>query len=83
MADNTVRLCQWQLIYYYYKTWSDLEQFDLLLSKLREEILINYETATPLKYAIIELKRGTLLIKATSSDSLNRYHFSSLAPGKI
>jgi len=24
------------LVYYYYKKWSDLEQFDLLLSKLRE-----------------------------------------------
>ncbi|TFF29699.1 IS5 family transposase [Mucilaginibacter psychrotolerans] len=27
---------KWQLVYYYYKKWSDLEQFDLLLSKLRE-----------------------------------------------
>ncbi len=26
---------KWQLVYYYYRKWSDLEQFDLLLSKLR------------------------------------------------
>jgi transposase len=29
---------KWQLVYYYYKKWSDLEQFDLLLSKLREHV---------------------------------------------
>lgn len=26
---------KWQLVYYYYKKWSDLEQFDLLLEKSR------------------------------------------------
>jgi putative transposase len=31
---------KWQLVYYYYKKWSDLEQFDLLLSKLRESVRI-------------------------------------------
>jgi hypothetical protein len=31
---------KWQLVYYYYKKWSDLEQFDLLLSKLRERVRI-------------------------------------------
>jgi transposase len=31
---------KWQLVYYYYKKWSDLEEFDLLLSKLREHIRI-------------------------------------------
>lgn len=31
---------KWQLIYYYYKKWSDLEQFDLLLSKLRKCIRV-------------------------------------------
>jgi len=29
---------KWQLVYYYYRKWSDLEQFDLLLSKLREHV---------------------------------------------
>ena len=33
-----VNFAKWQLVYYYYKKWSDLEQFDLLLSKLRERI---------------------------------------------
>jgi transposase len=31
---------KWQLVYYYYKKWSDLEQFDLLLSKLREHVRV-------------------------------------------
>jgi putative transposase len=29
---------KWQLVYYYYKKWSDSDQFDLLLSKLRERV---------------------------------------------
>ncbi len=29
---------KWQLVYYYYKKWSDLAQFDLLLEKLREQV---------------------------------------------
>jgi transposase len=29
-----------QLVYYYYKKWCDLEQFDLLLSKLREHVRV-------------------------------------------
>ena len=33
-----VNFAKWQLVYYYYKKWSDLEQFDLLLSKLREHV---------------------------------------------
>jgi len=31
-----LNFAKWQLVYYYYKMWSDLAQFDLLLSKLRE-----------------------------------------------
>jgi len=29
---------KWQLVYYYYKKWSDLECYDLLLSQLREKV---------------------------------------------
>lgn len=29
---------KWQLVYYYYSKWSDLEVFDLLLSRLREKV---------------------------------------------
>lgn len=29
---------KWQLVYYYYSKWSVLEDFDLLLSKLREQV---------------------------------------------
>ena len=29
---------KWQLVYYYYRKWIDLTDFDLLLSKLRETI---------------------------------------------
>jgi len=35
-----LNFAKWQLVYYYYKKWSDLEQFDLLLSKLRERVRI-------------------------------------------
>lgn len=31
---------KWQLVYYYYSKWSNLEVFDLLLSKLREKIRV-------------------------------------------
>src|SRR5215469_9703282 len=31
---------QWQLVYYYYRKWSDLEEFDLLFSKLRETVRV-------------------------------------------
>jgi len=35
-----LNFAKWQLVYYYYKKWSDLEQFDLLLEKLRERVRI-------------------------------------------
>jgi transposase len=35
-----INFAKWQLVYYYYKKWSDIEQFDLLLSKLRESVRI-------------------------------------------
>jgi putative transposase len=35
-----LNFAKWQLVYYYYKKWSDLEQFDLLLAKLRERVRI-------------------------------------------
>ena len=31
---------KWQLVYYYYKKWSDSEALDLLLSKLREHVRV-------------------------------------------
>lgn len=33
-----VNLAKWQLVYYYYKRWSMLDCFDLLLAKLREKV---------------------------------------------
>lgn len=32
---------KWQLVYYYYSKWANAEDFDLLLSRLREEIRVN------------------------------------------
>ncbi len=29
---------KWALVYYYFRKWSDLEEFDLLLSSLREKV---------------------------------------------
>jgi len=31
---------KWQLVYYYYKKWSVLDCFDLLLAKLREKVRV-------------------------------------------
>jgi len=33
-----VNFAKWQLVYYYYKKWSGLDSFDLLLEKLREKV---------------------------------------------
>lgn len=39
---------KWQLVYYYYKKWSDLCEFDLLLEKLREKVRVGYgQNASP------------------------------------
>src|SRR5665213_711796 len=35
-----LNFAKWQLVYYYYKKWSDLEQFDLLLAKPRELVRV-------------------------------------------
>ena len=32
---------KWELIYYYYSKWASMEDFDLLLSKLREKVRLN------------------------------------------
>ncbi|MGI4020466.1 MAG: transposase [Janthinobacterium lividum] len=32
-----ISFAKWQLVYYYYKKWSVLDSFDLLLAKLREK----------------------------------------------
>lgn len=37
-----VNFAKWQLVYYYYKKWSDSCLFDLLLEKLREKIRVGY-----------------------------------------
>lgn len=29
---------KWQLVYYYYRKWAELDEFELLLSKLRETV---------------------------------------------
>ncbi|KAA6337695.1 hypothetical protein EZS27_014243 [termite gut metagenome] len=29
---------KWQLVYYYYRKWAELAEFDLLLGKLRENV---------------------------------------------
>ena len=33
---------KWQLVYYYYRKWADLEEFDLLLSRLRESVRVKF-----------------------------------------
>ena len=41
MANVANDFPNWQLVYYYYSKWSDTEDFDLLLSKLREKVRLN------------------------------------------
>jgi transposase len=31
---------KWQLVYYYYSKWADLEIYDLILDKLRRKIIV-------------------------------------------
>lgn len=39
---------KWELVYYYYSKWANAEDFDLLLSKLREKVrLKNHQYAEP------------------------------------
>ncbi|MEO8237513.1 MAG: transposase [Flavobacterium sp.] len=38
MANVAQNFPKWQLVYYYYCKWTNLEHFDLLLSKLREKV---------------------------------------------
>ena len=39
---------KWELVYYYYSKWANAEDFDLLLSKLREKVrLKNHQNAEP------------------------------------
>ncbi len=38
VADATHNFPKWQLVYYYYRKWADLDEFELLLSKLRETV---------------------------------------------
>ncbi len=37
IADAPNYFPNWKLIYYYYNKWENTEEFDLLLSKLREK----------------------------------------------
>ncbi len=32
---------KWELVYYYYSKWANAEDFDLLLSKLRDKVRLN------------------------------------------
>ena len=45
---------KWQLVYYYYRKWSDLEEFDLLFSKLRERVRINMGHNEHLSASIVD-----------------------------
>jgi transposase len=45
---------KWQLVYYYYSKWADLEYFDLLLSKLTERVRINKGQNTQASLGIID-----------------------------
>ena len=52
----------WQLVYYYYRKWSDLEEFDLLFSKLRERVWINMGQNEHQVQTLLTVKVSTVTI---------------------
>jgi len=60
---------KWQLIYYYYKKWSDLEHFNLLLSKLRECIRVKKGQKAEASLGIFDSQS----VKWGNNKSLNSY----------
>ena len=60
---------KWELVYCYYKKWSDLEQFDLLLSKLRECVRIKKGQAAEASLGILDSQS----VRWGNNKSLNSY----------
>lgn len=60
---------KWQLVYYYYKKWSDLEQFDLLLSKLRERVRVKKGQNAQASLGILDSQS----VKWGNNKALNSY----------
>ena len=68
---------KWQLIYYYYKKWSDLEHFDLLLSKLRECIRVKKGQKAEAILGILDSQS----VKLGNNRSLNSYDSNKKVKG--
>ena len=60
---------KWQLVYYYYKKWWDLETFDLLLSKLRDHIRIKRNQNAEASLGIMDSES----VKWGNNNGLNGY----------
>lgn len=64
-----VDFAKWQLVYYYYKKWCDLEHFDLLLSKLRERVRVKKGQKAEASLGIIDSQS----VRWGNNRSLNSY----------
>ncbi|RYE31702.1 MAG: IS5 family transposase [Sphingobacteriaceae bacterium] len=60
---------KWQLVYYYYKKWSMLDCFDLLLSKLREKVRLKLEQTPQASLGIMDSQS----VRWGNNRSLNGY----------
>lgn len=60
---------KWQLVYYYFKKWSDLEQFDLLLAKLRECVRVKMGQSAAASLGILDSQS----VRWGNNRSLNSY----------
>lgn len=60
---------KWQLVYYYYKKWSVLECFDLLLGKLREKVRLKMEQKPQASLGIMDSQS----VRWGNNRSLNGY----------
>lgn len=58
---------KWELVYYYFRKWSDLEEFDLLLSSLREKVRVKLHQKASASLGIIDSQS----VKWGNNKSLN------------
>ena len=62
-------LPKWQLVYYYYSKWANAENFDLLLSKLREKVRLKRNQNTEPSLGIMDSQS----VKWGNNRSLNGF----------
>lgn len=64
-----LNFAKWQLVYYYYSKWAELEMFDLLLAKLRETVRLKMGQNAQASLGIIDSQS----VKWGNNRALNGY----------